>query len=234
MNKLVRVLVVVIIFLLISIGILVWLFIFKDKPSNINDVSDVEVKDALYYFNNYSDIFAAKALIDYCDKDSTILNNKECDDAFKKYNLYNENKVALELLSEFIKGSNIKSKDEMSTILDLWNQISINGDELIYLYSKTSREKVIKGYKLIDVMNKTKSQNDLVEFKNYYKSNSLNNLEKYSIYLYMIKMPNLLSNTKIIYNNKEITFDHFLESENIYYEAFDVINSFYKKFNVEK
>ncbi|MFA5602366.1 MAG: hypothetical protein WDA21_01350 [Bacilli bacterium] len=236
MNKLVKVLIIIVTFLLIFIVGLLWWFVFKDESNDLDIVSNNEIEEALNYFNNYNDVFAAKVLIDYCNEDVSFLNDKECNGAFKKYSLYNEdNAVALELLSYFIDDTaNIKSEDEMNTIIDLWNQISINGDDLIYLYSKISREKVIKGYKLVDTMNKTKNQKALINFKDYYKSSRLNDFEKYSIYLYMIEMPDLLADTKIVYNNKKISFDSFLESEDIYHETFNVINNFYKKVNIKK
>ncbi|MFA7688499.1 MAG: hypothetical protein WCX96_00145, partial [Bacilli bacterium] len=177
-------------------------------------------------------------MIDYYEnnKKTTILED-EYKKATKKYNYYSSKYGEdMELFFDFLKNKdNIKDSNTMATMLMIWEDIVVREDDIIYFFDNKTRANIKKGYDLVQKMNGLKSQASFDDFKNYFWDDKLNNYEVYSIYMHMIdRAPNLLTSTKITYNNEKITFEKYLNDNYIYTRSFSAIDYFYEKFISEE
>jgi hypothetical protein len=239
MNKrLVKILVGIIIVLIFVILSLVWLFVLNPKTEKKETTSEFLEKEILEYFNDYGDVYAAKLIVDYYKKDEekTTISEADYKKALERYKYYyNQYSNKMDLLFNFVKDNNvIGTAQDMADLLDILQDIVISGDDIIYVLDEKDREDLINVHKLISQMNAAKDQKSLDEFKAFYLSKNLNDYESYVIFLRVIYcMPDLLGDTIVTYNNKEIEFSVFLKDSGILDKYLSSVNNFYEKFESE-
>lgn len=234
----VRILVTVIVILIIIIVGLVWIFILNPKTEKSENTLEVFETEAINYFYNYNDIYAAKLIVDYYKKDEekTTISEADYKKALERYKYYyNQYSNKMDLLFNFVKDNNvIGTAQDMADLLDILQDIVISGDDIIYVLDEKDREDLINVHKLISQMNAAKDQKSLDEFKAFYLSKNLNDYESYVIFLRVIYcMPDLLGDTIVTYNNKEIEFSVFLKDSGILDKYLSSVNNFYEKFESE-
>ncbi len=240
MNKgLIKFLTGVIVLLIIAILGLVWWFVFKPE-NKLTGKDSIEVleKEALDYFNNYDDIYAARLIVDYYKKnEDTIIFKEDYEKALLKNKYYNDmygNKM--NVFFDFLKDKTIiKTAEDMDIMLDIIQEIYVQGEDVLYALDQKIRSNLLKGYNLINKMDSSRQQKALDDFKKFYLTEKLSDYELYVLYLYVIyRMNNLLGHKVVSYNNEEITFSEFLSENGITNKYFMAIDNFYKDFNIEE
>jgi nuclear transport factor 2 (NTF2) superfamily protein len=238
MNKrLVKILVGIIIVLIFVILSLVWLFVLNPKTEKKETTSEFLEKEILEYFNDYGDVYAAKLIVDYYKRnEDTTINEVDYEAALKRYKYYyGQYSKKMDLLFKFVKDNNvIKTKEDMADMFDILQDIVVLEEDVIYVFAEKDRKDLIKAHELINQMNTSKNQKALDEFKEFYLSKDLDAYESYVIFLRVIYcMPDLLGDTIVTYNNKEIEFSVFLKDSGILDKYLSSVNNFYEKFESE-